>query len=295
MTLLSLILRRLIIFIILLASIVGILNYANISFKSNTAHQLLLEGLKTFTGRNVSIDGDAHITISIPPKLLVERIHIRNIDGFNSEDFVTVNEVRVEIPLRQLLRGALRLEEFSADHAKINLIQNKEGKNNWTFDHVTSLTKTPDDSGDSLRQSDTPLRLSLGLFRLTDVSIHYEDQSRGHIIEKHIEHLEINIKDITKPRAEIIGSMQGSPYSISLETGPLHSLTSGQPWLVNGSGNIAGSLTSIDASLQVIDDVIDGHVNINVESVNLGLTLEKLGFIAGQDVAAEKVNIKAKL
>ena len=279
----------------MLASIMGILNYANISFKSNTAHLFLLEGLKTYTGRNVSIDGDTQITISIPPKLHVERIHIRNIDGFDSEDFVTVNEVHVEIPLRQLLRGTLRLEEFSADHAQINLIQNKEGKHNWTFDHVTSLTKTPDDSGRSLRQSDSPFRLSLGLFRLTDVSIHYEDQSRGQIIEKHVEHLDINIKDITKPRAEIIGSVQDSPYDISLEAGPLHSLTSGQPWLVHGSGNIAGSQTNIDASLQLIEDAIDGHVNINVESVNLGLTLEKLGFITGQDIAAEKVNVKAKL
>ncbi len=115
---------------------VGILDYTNVSFKSDKARQVLLENIKTYTGRDVSIDGDVYLTVSLSPKLLAQQIHIRNIDGFGSEDFVTVTEARVEVSLLPLLSGIFHLEEIAADQAKINLIHNKDGSHNWSFDHV---------------------------------------------------------------------------------------------------------------------------------------------------------------
>ncbi len=279
---------------------VVVLDYTNVSFKSDKARKVLLENIKTYTGRNVSIDGDAYLTVSLSPKLLVEQIHIRNINGFDIEDFITVTEARVEVSLLQLLTGTFHLEEIAADQAKINLIQKKDGSHNWSFDHVTPATKTKtEEAKDSLKKqrriTRSSLGLSLGVFSLTDVSILYKDESRDQIIEKHFERLMVDIKDINKPQAEILGSVQGSPYNFSFESDPLHSLVSGQPWLLHGTGKIAGSKTNIEASLQLIENSIDSNVNINVKTVNLGLMFEKLGFIAGQDAAADEINIKAKL
>ena len=114
----------------MLILLIGILDYSNLSFKSNKARQVLLENIKTYTGRNVSIDGDVYLTVSLSPKLLVEQIHIRNIDGFDSGDFITVTEVRVEVSLLPLLSGTFHLEEISADQAEINLIQKIDDSHN---------------------------------------------------------------------------------------------------------------------------------------------------------------------
>ena len=300
MPLLSLIFKRLLFIIVMLVLLIGILDYTNISFKSEKARQVLLENIKTITGRNVSINGDVYLTVSLSPKLLVEQIHIRNIDGFDTEDFITVTEARVEVSLLPLLSGTFHLEEISADQAKINLIQNKDESHNWSFDHVTRETDTKyEEPIEGLKKqrriTRSSLGLSLGVFSLTDVSVLYTDESRDQIINKHFERLLVNVKDINKPHAEILGSLQGSPYNISFESGPLHALTSGQPWLLHGTGEIAGSRTNIEASIRVIENSIDGNAVIKVKNINLGLIFEKLGFIAGQDAATDEANIKARL
>ena len=142
MTLLTLIFKKLMIFIVMLILLIGILDYSNLSFKSTKARQALLEHIKTYTGRNVAIDGDVYLTVSLSPKILVEQIHVRNIDGFDSEDFITISEVRVEVSLLSLLSGTFHLEEISADQAEINLIQKKDDSHNWSFDHVSRASDT---------------------------------------------------------------------------------------------------------------------------------------------------------
>ena len=284
----------------MLILLIGILDYSNLSFKSIQARQVLLENIKTYTGRNVSIDGDVYLTVSLSPKLLVEQIHIRNIDGFDSEDFITVTEARVEVSLLPLLSGTFHLEEISADQAEINLIQKKDDSHNWSFDHVTWQTdKSSVDQKNGLKKQSritrSSLGLSLGVFSLTDVTILYSDESRDQIIEKHFERLMIDLKDITKPHAKILGSAQGNTYEISFESEPLSSLASGQPWLLRGTGHIAGSQTDIEASLQLKENMITSNVGINVENVNLGLLFDTLGMISGQDAATDNIYIEAEL
>jgi uncharacterized protein involved in outer membrane biogenesis len=296
MPLLSRILKRLLLFIGFLVLFVGILDHTNISFKSEIARQVLLESIKTYTGRSVSIDGDVYLTVSISPRLLVKQIHIRNIDGFGAEDFITVTRAGVEVSLLPLLSGTFHLEEIVAEQAKIRLIKNKDGSHNWSFDHVNGTTDTkPEAAKVSLKKQRRVKRLSLGLFVLTDVSIIYQDESRDQIIENRLEHLMIDIKDIAKPQAEISGSSQGSPYQLSFESEPLHSLASGQPWLLNGTGKIAGSKTSIEASIQLKENRIESKLDVNVKKVDLGLLLDTLGIISAQDAATDYININAKL
>jgi len=300
MSLLSLILKRLLLLIGLLVLFVVILNYTNVSFKSEKARLVLLKNLKAYTGRDVSIDGDVYLTISLSPKLLVEQIHIRNIDGFGTGDFMTVTEARVEVSLLPLLSGTFHLEEIAAGQAKINLIQKKDDSHNWSFDHVTRTSDArPEEPEEGLKKqrriTRSSLGLSLGIFSLTDVSILYKDESRDQIIKKHFERLVVNVKDINKPHAEILGSAQGYPYNFSFESDPLHSLAPGQPWSLHGTGKIAGSETNIEASIQLLENSIDSKVDINVKNINLGLMLERFDFIAGQDATADEASIKAKL
>ncbi len=296
MIMLSIILRKILIVIVTLVLLIGMLDFADVSFKSEKARQVLLENIKTFTGRNVLINGDAYLTVSLSPKILVEQIYIRNINGFGDEDFITINEARVEVSLLPLLSGTFHLQEISADQARINLIKKKDGSNNWSFSHISEtnkiITKEPKDDSQKQRMIK---HLSLGAFSLTDVSILYRDESRDQIIEKHFERLIVNVKDVNKPHAEVLGSIQGSPYSISFESNPLPSLASGQPWLLHGTGEIAGSKTNIEVSIQTIENSIDGNIDIKVKNIGLGLMLEKLDFITGQDIAADEANIKARL
>jgi len=296
MQLLLLIFKRVLVLTAILVLFVGILDYTNVSFRSDKARQVLLENLETYTGRNVSIDGDVYITVSLSPKLLVEQIHIRNINGFDTEDFIAVTEARVEVSLLPLLSGIFHLEEISADHARIKLIKKKDGSHNWLFSHANEPSKIKaKEPKSALKKQRRIKRLTLGVFSLTDVSILYKDELRNQIIKKHFERLLIDVTNPTKPRAEISGSVQGLPYNLDFESDPIQTLTSGQSWLLHGTGVIDDSNTNIEANIQLIENAINGNIDINAKNINLGLLIEKLGFIAGQDATADEINISAKL
>jgi uncharacterized protein involved in outer membrane biogenesis len=176
------------------------------------------------------------------------------------------------------------------------LIEKKDGSYNWSFDDVTETKEMKtEDQINALEKQRKVKKFSLGTFNLTDVSILYKDESRNQIIKKHFERLLIDVTNPEKPNAEVSGSVQDLPYSIDFESDPVQSFASGQSWLLHGTGKIAGSKTNIEANLQLIDRAIIGNIHTNATNVNLGLILEKLGIIDGQDAVAEEINISTKL
>jgi len=287
------IIKSLLFIAVMLVLLQSVLDYIDISFTSDKARRLLLENITTFTQRDAHIDGEVKITVSLLPEVLVERIHIKNTEGFGKEDFITVAEVRVQASLFPLITGNLHLEEFTADQAHISLIHKKDGSNNWSFDH---LIKSPDsaskEDGKDVQQI-SQSRLSFDVFRLTNININYKDESDDQVVENYIERIVIDLEDKEIPRAEITGSLQGYPYDITLESDSLNELASGQLWKLDGAGRIADRKTSINTVIKVNKNIIEGNFDINVQDINLGLLLEHIGIITGEDAACEQLNIKA--
>lgn len=171
------------------------LAYMEISFTSDKARTVLLQQIKSFTQRDVRIDGEVRITVSLMPQLLVERIHIKNTRGFGIKDFITVSEVRVDVSLLALLDGKIHLDELSADHASIGLIKKKDGSNNWSFDHLLQMPELIGKGADGPAKKKIKTgQVSLGVFRLTDINVEYKDESYNQAIEKHVEILIVDQK-----------------------------------------------------------------------------------------------------
>lgn len=281
---------------IVLLLLQGLLVYLDITFTSDKARRVLVKQLKTFTQREVRIDGDVNITVSLLPQLLVERIYIKNVEGFGNEDLFTVSEVRIQVSLLPLLSGKLHLNEFSADHVHIGLIQNKDGSNNWSFDH---LIQTKEENSkkdvDTIKKESRRDRLSIGVLRLADITFTYKNLSHKQVIESHLGHLIIDLEDSTKPQAEITGTVQDLSYYITFESEAIDKLASGLSWELQGAGRIAERKTKIDAVIQLSNRAVEGNVDINVQDINLGLMLEQLGIISGEDAVSKELNIKARL
>jgi len=289
-------LKSLFIFIAVLILFVGALDFINLSFTLDSGRRFLVEQIKSSTGRDVRIDGEVKLTVSLIPQLLVQRIHIRNPDGFNDEDFITIDHVAIELMLMPLLSGQLHFSDIAADQAKINLVKMKDGSHNWSFDNAAQSEKPGEikTDGDDSRKHRAS-RLSIGVFQLTNVAIRYVDQSREQVIDTRLDQLLIDLGDIGKPLAEINGHVQGTSYRLTFVSDALNTLPSGKPWLLHGSGQIAGKQTGIEAKLQLIENEIIADMDINVSKVNLGLLLDKLGIIAGREAATDNVSINVKV
>ena len=280
---------------ILLALLHAVLVYSSISFTSEKARTVLVEQINRLALRKVVIDGDVKITVSLLPELLVQQIQIKNVEGFDEENFVTISEVRVRIALLPLLTGDLHLEELEANHASVSLIRKPNGKHNWSFEHLLQETELTNANDKGIKQDREGTRLQISVFKLIDVAVSYQDESDDHVIGNHLERLVVDLTDIDRPNAELIGSVLGYAYDINLESEALNMLAVGQPWKATGTGTIADRETKIDAVIQVDQQSVKGTVAANVQDINLGLLLAQMGIITGVDAAGRELNIKAEL
>jgi len=290
------IIKFILVVVILLALIQSVLRFADITFTSDKARRVLVEQIKTLTQRDTYIDGQVKVTISLLPEVIVDHIHIKNIDGFSDEDFIFVSKARVQVSLIPLLTGNLVLDEIEVDDAQVKMILKKDGNYNWSFDHLLQHRKSKSENIiKHAKDTNGSKRLSIGVFRLNNITIDFIDESDNRVIEQHLSSLTVDLEDDTKPEAEINGSLQGYVYNITLESDSLAELSSGQPWSLQGAGTIAERKTRIDAILQFNEQAIAGNIDLNVEDINLGLLLGHLGVITGEDAACKELNIHADL
>lgn len=289
------VLRSLIIFTAILGVIVAALNFIDMSIKFNGANRVLIEHIKSHTGRDVRIDGELELTISFSPQLLVRHIHIADPDGFSKEDFITISNVRVGMSLIPLLSGQLYFSEISADQAKIKLTKKKDGSDNWSFVSTTQQAEAGDTQTAGLGSKSGMGRLSLDEIQLSNVVIIYNDESTDQVIDTRLDRLFIDIENITKPYAEISGSIQGHAYKLTFESDAIDTLFSTEPWRLHGSGQIAGSQTVLESRLQLTGNEISGNIDIDINEVDLGLLLDTLGIISEQVAATDKISIKATI
>jgi len=133
-------LKFLFLLVTVLVTIQGVLVFSGISFTSEKAKNVLVDQIGTLTQREASIDGDVRITVSLLPELIVERIHMRSHKGFDDQDFITLSKASAQISLLSLLTGKTHVTDIIANSAQIYLILKKDGRNNWSFDHLLTAS-----------------------------------------------------------------------------------------------------------------------------------------------------------
>jgi uncharacterized protein involved in outer membrane biogenesis len=291
----STLLKYLLVIVLTLAVFQSILLFTNITFTSDTARRVLVEQIRTLTQRETYIEGQVQITVSLLPEVVVDHIHIKNVDGHGDKDFIFITKARVQISLLSLLTGDLVLDEIEADDVHVSLILNKEGKYNWSFEHLFRPAESATIDNIKKREINKERKyFTLGVLRLTDINILFTDESDNRVIEQHFSTLLVDIVDKTKPVAEITGSLQEYPYHFNFESDSLHDLVAGQIWNLRGTGTIADSNAEIEAYMQFDKRDIEGSLGLKINDINLGLLLEHAGIITGEDAASETLNVHAE-
>jgi len=290
------IIKSFLVMVVTLALIQGVLLFSNITITSEKARQVLVEQITILTKRDTYIEGHVRISVSLFPEVIVDRIHIKNVDDFDSEDFVSIAKARVKLSLIPLLTGRLVLDEIEAEDILVNLIVNKDGSNNWSLQHYrqqqSESTETRKESPGWFSERKRP---SIGVFSLSDISIVLRDEKDEKTIEYKLSSLLVDLENITSPKAEISGSIQGYPYHASFVSDSMDDLGSGLVWNVRGKGRIANSKSEIHAVIQLTKQALEGNIDLNIFDVNLGLLLEHSGLIKLEGAASRELNIHVKL
>jgi uncharacterized protein involved in outer membrane biogenesis len=276
--------------------LLGAIEIASPAIELNDARSGINRYINSITARHVKIDGDIQLIVSLNPRLTISRIHIKNLDSFDNEDFIIVNKAIVEIPVLPLLQGELHLTDTEVESITLNLHKKTDGSYNWSFDHLRNKDVTESNiqlkDGQEKKVID---RFSLGEFRLLNVTINYRDDLHKHVFSKQVNELLIDATDKQNPEARISGHFGEHDYDFQLNSTATEMLVSGQPWQLTGKGKIAGSSVNIKSELQSHDDAFDIELITSITDIDIGKLLSELDIISGLDIFNEHAAFTATL
>ncbi len=124
------------------------------------------------TGRKLNLSGD--LKLSFFPWLALETgpASLSDAPGFGEEPFVSINEARISVRLLPLLRGKLEVGQVKLTGARIRLITDAQGRNNWADLGERSEAETP--------SSEKPGTLpTIAGLEITDAAVLMEDRQAG--------------------------------------------------------------------------------------------------------------------
>lgn len=83
------------------------------------------------TGRQLTLSGDLHLTIFPWLALKAGPASLGDAPGFGDEPFVSIQEARVGVRLLPLIRGKIEVGDVRLAGARIRLITDEQGRDNW--------------------------------------------------------------------------------------------------------------------------------------------------------------------
>lgn len=122
------------------------------------------------TGRDLTLAGD--LKLSVFPWIALELgpASLGDAPGFGDEPFLSIQEARVGARLLPLLRGKLEVGEVRLVGARVRLITDEQGRNNWA-------DLGGEDSGEEEQQAEAPAELpTIAGLEVRDAAIMIEDR-----------------------------------------------------------------------------------------------------------------------
>ena len=85
-------------------------------------------------GRDVTIDGDLELKVSLSPTIRLAGVRVANAPWGSRPDMVRIDSLSAQVELFPLLFRDIRIRRFSAVGADILLETDANGNGNWIFD-----------------------------------------------------------------------------------------------------------------------------------------------------------------
>lgn len=294
MKLAKLIIRILISLVVLVSLLIGIMMVAEVSIPLDSLRQPFIDTVEESTGREVKIEGDVRLTVSLFPALVMERLELANEAGWQDAVFISLGKTRIQVSLLPLLQGEFEFKEVSAEQAVINLEQRADGSKNWSVVHREDDKQVDIRAGeaDTVQISD---RVFVNKFKLVDITFTYRDEKLGRVITDHLDELQINSHDRRRLTIELAGDIDNIPYTVKAKSDLLRNLISGKPWNLDAEGEIGGRPLSLTGDILITDGNLDGKLDLNTGKVDIGGLLEFMNITQGLEFTSGQVQVKAEL
>jgi len=171
-------------------------------------------------GRELEIRGDIKITVLPSPALVINDVHLANVEGASSADMVTLKSIEVHVALAPLLGRIIQVTSIRLVEPVIKLEVLEDGANNMTFGTeaasgkpaVSSAPLQPPQPSPSAGAPDPGTSNGLGIPSIGGFAV----QIDSFVIEKG----RLRFRDVPGGRDELIGDLNGK-FRLASLNGPM--------------------------------------------------------------------------
>jgi uncharacterized protein involved in outer membrane biogenesis len=144
-------------------------------FNWNDLNGVIARQSSRASGREVAIDGDIAVRLSLTPRIRIDGLRLDNPPWAADPRLARIGSLQLSIKLLELLRGRMVLPEVVLDQPKVSLEKGEDGRNTWSLGEnpgSVAVAKTAVPS----RRENFPI---IGNLAIRNGTIRYLDRTAG--------------------------------------------------------------------------------------------------------------------
>jgi uncharacterized protein involved in outer membrane biogenesis len=257
----------------LLLALLLVLSLVRIPINLESQKELIESIAASAIERQVSIDGKIQVTTSLWPVFIIEDVHVKNPENFETGDFARLQSARVEIGIIRLLMGRIRVREFTVDGLELSLQSNDKDEVNWVFNDSSFEPEKSDEkvtpaSEQQLRQL-TSDSLIVDKLTLKNITISYFKSGMGKPSEFRIDKCTGSALPGKDFQITLQGSTLKEPYEVMIRTASLQELLEENRSWVEIETKIAKAQLKFSGNVNLAE--INRSLKLNLELKGEGL------------------------
>ncbi|WP_354623654.1 AsmA family protein [Psychromonas sp. MME2] len=227
----------LIAFLVLITAMIAWLNRVELS-----EHRTLIENQFTeILGRNVKINGDMQLVVSLTPYMLLRDVHIQNASWGSQADMLKAGEAVLALKFIPLLSNKIEVTELSVSDLDMLIETNAQGVSNWELGEAKKETTQHPSSG-----VQTEILLHQALLQNSHISIknHAEKELQLVVDKLHVNHIVDGLQEW-----DIAAKYKGVDVALNGSTSLIHALLVGKPFKMDLRGKLGDFNTQLQGDV----------------------------------------------
>jgi AsmA family protein len=266
--------------VLVVALVVGVAIYL-MSLDFNDYKPEIIAKVKSLTGRDLVIDGDLNLEISLTPSIAVGGVKFANADWGSRPHMAIVERFEAQVALMPLISGAVEVKKIILRGVDILIETDKQGQANYVFE-TAGVGQGTDEKLASEKDGDGVTLPVVRHVSIEDATLTYKDgvSGREHVVV--IESLSVQGGGGNDPmEMALAGSYNDNTIQMAATLGaPAAFMRPAQPWPVALSLTAGGAKIAMKGTIGEPATGKNLNLTLNVSGAQLG----DLSKLAGVDV-----------
>jgi uncharacterized protein involved in outer membrane biogenesis len=256
-----------IVILIVIAVVGGVIAISSMDF--NQYKGIIAEQAKAATGRDLVIEGDLNIELSLTPRIAVNGVTFANASWGSKPNMVKVKRFAAEIQIISLLSKQIKINQIILEGVELLAEKNKAGKANWEFSATASKSADKSSAG-----GETILPV-VNNVHLKDIQIVYNDAQAGQNYNLNLASVDLKSDGLDAPLELLVkGAINNQTFSVGGQLGSIRAIMGGGMIPIKLNIEALKTKIGLDGNVGMPGGKAKANLNLAVDGASLAKTLD---------------------